>query len=177
MTTADGTGGSTIAMWEPRVSVFSLLACLGGVIVAEAMMARPNPLDHLSPLAAAVYLALAVLAVGCYRAWRMAPQFDDQGVTVRNLFCTLRIGWPQVSRFADGSSWAGGGSGSLWALVVVRRDGRAVTATATRGSSLRTEGIASPKIVTAIRQAAERYGVSTDGMTGRRPAITRSSRR
>jgi hypothetical protein len=139
-------------------------------------MARPRPLNHLSPLAVAVYLAVALLAVGCYRAWRMRLQFDDQGVTVRNLFRTRRIGWPQVSHFADGSSWAGG-SGTLWALVVVQLDGRGVTATATRGSSLRTEGFASPKIVTAIRQAAERYGVSTDGMTGRRPAITRSSRR
>ena len=96
-------------------------------------MARPKPLNHLSPLTVAVYLAVAVLAVGCYRAWRMRLQFDDQGVTVRNLFRTHRIGSPQVSHFVDGSSWAGS-SGNLWALVVVRRDGRDVTATATRGT-------------------------------------------
>jgi hypothetical protein len=53
-----------------------------------------------------------------------------------------------VSSLADGS--VGGGN---WALTVVLRDGRGITSQATRGRP------GNPEIITAIRQAADRYEV------------------
>lgn len=48
---------------------------------------------------------------------RGSVQFDDQGVTVRNLFSTDQIGWAEVRRFTDGM--VTGSNAGDWALAVV----------------------------------------------------------
>jgi len=59
-------------------------------------------------------------------------RFDDCGITIRKLFRTNRITWPEVSHFADGQIvWGGENGGRWWALKIVLHDGRAVTAQAT----------------------------------------------
>lgn len=84
---------------------------------------------------------------------------DDQGVTVRNLFRTYRIGWAEVRRFTDG--FVGGGTPETgvwgqWALAVVLHNGRTVTAEATASR------VAPSKTLVAIGQAAERYDIPAD---------------
>jgi Bacterial PH domain len=90
-------------------------------------------------------------------------RFDDQGVTVRNVFRTYRIGWAEVRRFTDGSVGGGtpeGGGGGQWALRVVLHNGRTVTAKATKAWT-----VAPSKTLVAIGQAAERYDIPAD-LTG-----------
>jgi uncharacterized protein DUF2510/putative regulator of septum formation len=79
---------------------------------------------------------------------------------VRNYFRTYRIGWPEVRCLADGSVH-GGQAGRLWALGIVLRDGRVVTASGTANG----KRDARPETLTAIRQAAERYAVPAE-LTG-----------
>jgi hypothetical protein len=107
------------------------------------------------------YLVVIAAAViwGCSRSWRMELRIDNRGVTVRNYFRTCRIGWPEVSSFADGAVNAGG-AGRQWALKVIRRNGSAVTAC---GTGLETfKGPPRGETLTAIRQCAERYGIPAD---------------
>jgi hypothetical protein len=96
----------------------------------------------------------------------MQLRIDERGVLVRNPFQTRRIGWPEMGRFKDGSRWTGGQAGRVWALRVVRGDGRAVVSTmASRpglGQARRSE------IIEAVREAAARYGVAAE-LTGVMP--------
>jgi DivIVA domain-containing protein len=106
----------------------------------------------------AAYLAAvaSVAALLIYRGWHTGVRFDIHGLTIRYFFWTRRIGWQEVSRFADGlTAGLGEGAGLVWTLVVVLRNGRVVKvkATARDGSS------AEPKVLTAVLQAAQRYGV------------------
>jgi hypothetical protein len=82
-------------------------------------------------------------------------RFDDDGIMVRNLFRTYRIGWEEVRWFTDGASALPGGGVYYWALDIVLRDGRVITATGTSSQTW----TARPGTLTAIRQAAERHGV------------------
>jgi hypothetical protein len=89
-------------------------------------------------------------------------QFDDQGVTVRNLLRIHRIGWAEVRRFTDGGVDPEQPS---WALAVVLHNGRTVLARGTalpRGPSANE---APSKSLVAIGQAAERYGIPAE-LTG-----------
>jgi hypothetical protein len=88
---------------------------------------------------------------------------DDQGVTVRNLFRTYRIGWAEVRRFTDGVEGGGppeGGGQTRWTLWVVLHNGRTVPAEATMART-----VAPSKTLVAIGQAAERYDIPAD-LTG-----------
>jgi len=95
------------------------------------------------------------------RTWRGRLQFDDQGITVRNLFRTHRVGWTEVSRFWDlvvNSSMGPGPHGPVaWTLIVVLRNGRTVTAWATRASWPPPS-----QTLVAVGQVAQRYGIPAD---------------
>jgi hypothetical protein len=108
------------------------------------------------------YLAFAAAAAiwTCYRAWRLGVRFDERGVTVWNYFRTRRAAWAEVSCFADGTT-----DGRNWALSVLLRDGRDVTATATQGRP------GSPEILTAVKQAAARHQIpaTLTGVAAERP--------
>jgi hypothetical protein len=136
------------------------------------------------------YLAVVAFASSLlfYRFWRMGARFDDHGVKIRGFLRTDRVGWPEVSHFADGVTRVGVGGEKFrdcWALVIVLRDGRTITVTATaeQGFSLWTgrPKDASP-IVRAIAQVAARYQIPAE-LTGRGPGPlsgpqpTRSARR
>jgi hypothetical protein len=106
----------------------------------------------------AAYLAAvaSVAALLIYRGWRTGVRFDIHGLTIRYFFWTRRIGWQEVSRFADGlTAGLGEGAGLVWTLVVVLRNGRVVKVKATA----RDDSSADPKVLTAVLQAAERNGV------------------
>jgi len=130
-------------------------------------------------VAAGVILVAAPM--GYFRSSRIGLRTDAGGVTIRNFFRTHRIGWREVDRFADGSVLSLGRGNDLyeryWALRVVLRDERqaaadgpgrspgrhgrrrAVTARGTLGE------YADPDTLTAIKRAAERYGIPAE-LTG-----------
>jgi hypothetical protein len=138
--------------------LFTVLACgLAGAQVIDP----PQWVQHAPVPAVVTYLVIVAAALiwGCFRGWRIGLGVDEDGVTVRNFFRTHRFGWPEVSCFADGSAF-GGQSEHWWALRVVLRDGRAVTARGTTRS-----GPPTPKTLAAIRQAAERYQIPAE-LTG-----------
>ena len=96
----------------------------------------------------------------CYRLARVALLIGDDGLVVRNILRSWRVGWPQVAEFVDG------GDGSQWALTVLLVDGRAVTCAATAGIPL-----CDPPTVRVLREVAARYGVRADlgGVAAPRP--------
>jgi hypothetical protein len=107
-------------------------------------------LKHPPVLAIVGYLVVVVSAVvwTSYRAWCFGVRFDDDGVTVWNYFRSGRASWRKVASFADGTT-----NGRNWALKVLLRDGRVLTATATRAPA------ASPDILAAAKEAAALHGV------------------
>jgi hypothetical protein len=118
-------------------------------------------------LAIAAYLVIlaAVLTWGCLRGWHIGLRIGQDGV-VRNFFRTPRFTLAEVGRFTDGLS-RGGEAKYWWALCVVPRDGRAVTAKGTT-----RWGPPSEKTLTAIRKAADRYQIPAE-LTGIGPADLR----
>jgi hypothetical protein len=99
-------------------------------------------------------------------SWWAWLRFDNDGIMVRNLFRTYRIGWEEVRWFTDGASALPGGGVYYWALDIVLRDGRVITATGTSSQTW----TARPGTLTAIRQAAERHGVPAV-FTGKESAL------
>lgn len=162
---SDGSAAVTIAERYPRWSaiIFTLAVAILPALMFSSLLARAHVL-------AAAYLVIAAAGSvwGCSRAWRIGLRLGDDGVMVRNLRRTYRIGWPEVASFADGSV-NGGEAGRLWALGIVLRDGRVVTAWGTA----RGKRGARPETLTAIEQAAERYAVPAE-LTG--TAAKRGSR-
>jgi DivIVA domain-containing protein len=125
------------------------------VIVA---LAPPTPQWARHAFSLAVYLAVvaSVSALLLYRGWRTGVRFGGDGLTIRYFFGTRRLGWHEVSRFADGCTGGlGEGAGQVWALDVVLHDGRVVTVKATA----RDTRSAASKVLTEVLQAAECYGI------------------
>jgi hypothetical protein len=140
----------TIVSWNNRtVSTFLLLAgCVWAVLGRPPWVRGPAVIGYLALVPLVSILLL-------YRVWRMRVRFDDRGVTVHQLLRTCHLGWPEVSHFADGFVSGGGGSGDVWALKIVLRDGRAVTVGATMGWGLS----ARRKVLATVRAVAELYAV------------------
>ena len=93
---------------------------------------------------------------------RGSLQFGDQGITIRNLFRTHRIGWAEVRRFTDWAAdrWVYAGDGiAAWALAVVLHNGRTVMAWGTVAT------VAPSRSLVAIGQAAQLYDIPAD-LTG-----------
>jgi DivIVA domain-containing protein len=159
---------ATIATIEPRV-VAILSMCFACFIAGSWVSDGPSWVRHAPRPAVVTYLVIlaAVLIWGCVRGWRIGLRVDHDGVTVRNFFRIYRFSLADVSCFTDGSAF-GGESRHWWALCVVLRDGRTVTARGTTRS-----GTPSPKTLTAIGEAADRCGIQAT-LTGvfppRRPA-------
>jgi Protein of unknown function (DUF2510) len=159
---ADKSGAITIAERYPRwwAVLFPLLAAvyLSSVFAqhSRTWLARGHPLATV----ACLIIAAAALIWGCSRAWRIGLQLGEGGVTVRNFLRTYRISWPEVRCLTDGSV-SRGESGRVWALGVVLRDGRVVTASGTA----RGKRDARPETLAAVRQAAERYAIPAE-LTG-----------
>jgi DivIVA domain-containing protein len=141
----------------------------GFCTVVAVIPAFGSPTQNWLVIQRAAYLAAvaSVAALLIYRGWHTGVRFDIHGLTIRYFFWTRRIGWQEVSRFEDGlTAGLGEGAGLVWTLVAVLRNGRVVKvkATARDGSS------AEPKVLTAVLQAAERYGVpaALTGIASRR---------
>ena len=124
---------------------------------ALAVLFRP-PWQMRGP-AVIVYLAIVALVsiLLLYRVWRMRVCFDDRGVTVRQFLRTCHFGWPEVSRFTDGSIqyFADSDGGPSWALKIVLRDGRAVQVGATMGLGRS----ARRKLLATVGAVAELYAI------------------
>ena len=91
------------------------------------------------------------------RSWRGRLQFDDQGITVRNLVRTYQFGWAEVHRFWDLVVEPADGGPSSWALIIVLDNGRTVTARATTASWPPPS-----ETLVAVGRAAQRYGIPAD---------------
>jgi DivIVA domain-containing protein len=142
--------------------------CAAVAVIPALAPPTPQWARHAASLASYLAVVASIAALLLYRGWRTGVRFDGDGLTIRYFFGTRRIGWHEVSRFADGrTAGMGEGAGRVWALEVVLRDGRVVTvkATARDGRS------AAPKVLTAVLQAAELYGIPA-ALTG-----VRSNRR
>jgi len=159
---ADRSGAITIAERYPRWSavIFTpVVALLPGLLF---MQNSPTllPRGHVPAAVAYLVIVAAVSIWGCSRGWRIGLRLADDGVAVRNYRHTYRIAWPEVRCFADGSV-NGGSDGRLWALGILLRDGRMITASGTA----RGKRDARPETLTAIRQAAEHYAIPAE-LTG-----------
>lgn len=157
MPKSEGLRATTIATWEPRVEaiVGTLFAglCVGAWATdgQHWFTQAPRP-----AMVAYLVILAAVLTWSCLRGWRIGLRIDQDGVMVRNFLRTHRFTSAEVSCLTDGSS-LGGESKHYWALCVVLRDGRAVTARGTTRS-----GTPSEKTLAAIRKAADRYQIRAE---------------
>jgi DivIVA domain-containing protein len=161
----------TIPSMHGRTRAVLVIGSCATVAVVVAF-AQPTPqwARHTPSLAAYLAVVASVAALLIYRGWRTGVRFDGHGLTIRYFFWTRRLGWHEVSRFADGCTGGlGEGAGQVWAVDVVLRDGRVVTLKATA----RDDRSAAPKVLTAVSQAAEHYGIQAP-LTG--VALKRRSR-
>ena len=147
-----GRAGATIGLW------FALFLTLPFLFVEPAEALR----EKHPPAGAVVYSITVAAAViwTSYRSWRRGVRLDEHGVTVWNYWRNHRLTWAAVSSFTDGST-----DGDTWALTVMRRDGRGVTAEATAARPGR------PEILTVLSQAAALHGVPAKltGVAAERP--------
>ncbi len=148
----------TIPSWYGRELMVILTGSFATVAVMVAFFQQPTPQWARHAPSLAVYLAVvaAVSAWLLYRGWRAGVRFDDHGLTIRYVFGTRQLGWSEVSHFTDGCCKAGTGEdrGTKWALEVALRDGQVVKVKATA-----RDRSAAPKVLTAVLQAAELYGI------------------
>jgi len=166
-----GPGRTTIVAERfPRWFGIALTLAAGVVVALIPWQKFPNQVKHLPVPGIATYLALVTIAtvVGCFRGWRMGLVMDQHGATIRNYLRSYRFGWHEVNCLADGSAYGGAG-GWQWALSLMLHDGRTITATGTMASGSRRI----PKMLTVIRQGAERYAIPAE-LTGE--AVRRGSR-
>lgn len=161
MTSEKGPGTA----WIGRTWAYALGLWLGGIWVWDCLFIWPiwALTQKHPPVAGAVaYLVLvgAALIWATYRGRRLGVRFGDRGVVVCNWLRTRRASWAEVSSFADGTT-----NGRSWALTVMLRDGRGITATATSSRPGR------PEFLIAARQAAARHGVpaTLTGVAAERP--------
>ena|SRR5215469_7885898 len=155
--------GSVRVLAQPLARVFAVAGtvCIGVLAVAplaEDRYIRVPPIawaERIPGPAVAAWLAVGAVTVvaGCFRALAMGVRISHDGVLVRNYFRTFKLSWPEVRRFADGSTPSGG----VWALNVVTRSGLAVTATGTA-----TANQARADVVAAIRRAASRHRIAAN---------------
>ncbi len=162
----EGLRATTIATWEPRVEAIAGTLFVGLCVGLWANDGQ-HWFTHAPRPAMVAYLVIltAVLTWGCLRGWRIGLRVDPDWVMVRNFFRTHRFTSAEVSCFTDGLS-RGGEAKHYWALCVVLRDGRAVTA---RGMT--RSGTPSEKTLAAVRKAADRYQIRAE-LTGLRPNAT-----
>jgi hypothetical protein len=152
---------TTIRSWTDRIRAAALslmLVFLAGTTLLVAGLDSLGWAKHALVPAVAAYLAVAGLVV----TWRIClsgVRFDDQGITVRNFFRTYRLSWPEVSEFTDGA--ASLGEETLWALKIMLRDGRTVTAAGTMRMERKRKGDfrRQSAVMTAIEQVAARYQI------------------
>jgi hypothetical protein len=114
--------------------------------------------DYLVMVASLAVVGM-VLAYFCIRLTRVAVRFDGAGVTVRNFWRTHRLAWNEVSQFTDGSFWGD------WALRVVLRDGRTVTAAGTGMQYSMRGKLRKKEVLSAVGDVADRHSVGAD-LTG-----------
>ncbi len=146
--------GERMARWY----AIALTIMLGSLAILGPLNKYPHWAKHLLTVIAYVILVAAGVVWGCSRGWRMSLRMDRHGVTIRNYFRTYRAGWAEVSSFGDGAVNAGA-SGRKWALSVILRDGRSITACGTwRDARTRDETLK------AIHQGARRYGIPANVM-------------
>jgi len=152
MTSGQGPGATWVARdrWENVAHTILLALFIPLCLVFPISWPVEVLREKHPPVAVFVYLAVAAVALiwGLYRAWHVGVRFDGHGVTVGNYVRTCRAGWAEVSSFTDGST-----DGRDWALTVMLRNGRGITAAATKDRP------GSPEILTAVRQAAAAHQV------------------
>jgi hypothetical protein len=142
-----------------------------GVCVGIGVAIGVGPKHALVPVLIAYYGVLGFVSIWLfYRIYRQRVRFDDQGIVVRNFSRSYRLGWPEVSHFADGNLVMRdqGGSMELWALQIVLYDERAVTAAATMRIpwTAKKESPSLPKVLATLEQVAAHYRIPAQ-LTGK----------
>jgi DivIVA domain-containing protein len=138
------------------LTVFLTVIFATVALLVAFVQPKPQWASHAPSLALYLAVVAAISAGLLYRGWRTGVRFDDHGLTIRHFFWTDQLGWHEVSHFRDGRCKAGTGTdrGTKWALEVVLRHGQVVKVKATA-----RDRSAAPKVLTAVSQAAERYGI------------------
>ena len=93
------------------------------------------------------------------------------GVTVRQLFRTTKLAWPDIARFTDGLVILGEGSDEHWVLRIDCRDGRRLQVFATFHGN-----VGDPDTVEYLRSVAAQHSVA-ESLTGKPAAPGVRSRR
>ena len=93
----------TIPSMHGRTRAVLVIGFCTAVAVAVAF-APPTPqwARHASSLAGYLAVVASVSALLLYRGWRTGVRLDGDGLTICYFFGTRRLGWHEVSRFADG---------------------------------------------------------------------------
>jgi hypothetical protein len=158
MTSEPESAAITIRSWVDRLRAagLSFFVVFGGMWLLIDALDRPGWAKRALVPAVAAYLAAAWLVV-TWRICRMRARFGDQGVMIGAFFRTSRLSWPEVSEFTDGVAHVG--EESLWALKIVLRDGRTVTAGATTRASRRKGKDPLGEVLATIEQVAARYEI------------------
>lgn len=136
----DKWGAVTIAERFPRLKLVILMLALA-ILLGSAIAQNSQTWQARQILVTMACLVIAAAAVFLsFRAWRIGLRLGGDGVTVRNIFRTYQISWPEMLCFADGSI-SRGQSCTVWALDVVLRDGRVIIASA----ASRSRGVPAPR--------------------------------
>lgn len=156
MIEGDGADAAMIRSRAWQWTALGLLACASGLAILIPVTSGPHWARHAATPVVITYVGAVAAAfiAGCVRISRMGVQFGGHGITVRNFLRTRTVGWHEVSHLTDGSA-QGGEAGDVWALNVVLRDGRVVTAVGAKAIGK----VARPEMLEAIRQAGDRHGI------------------
>jgi Superinfection immunity protein/Bacterial PH domain len=169
----DPDGTLTICERDPRGADIMMAICISGLVALVGFPALASRGASDAVLATAAALCAGAGLWVLVRTVRIALVADHSGVVVRNALRTYRFAWSDVAGFADGRS-NGGEAGTMWALVIIGKDGMIVTSRAT--GRLRS---ARPVTARAIVALAARHSIpeSMTGLPTRRPRRARDTGR
>lgn len=162
MAVTEISGVTRIAKPHWLVIGFAAFAC-----VVAMFLVLPHVSKNPPALAACLGVIGVLTTCAVVRAWRDGLRIDSQGLTVRSFFHRRhKVGWAEVSRLSDGSISVYGAEGvrapaPMWVLLIVLHNGRVIKARPTAA----WPGERHTRILTAISQAAARYGVPAE-LTG-----------
>ena len=158
---------------DPRGADITMAICISALVALVGFPALASRGASDAVLATAAALCAGAGLWVLVRTVRIALVADGSGVVVRNALRTYCFAWSDVAGFADGRS-NGGEAGTMWALVIIGKDGMIVTSRAT--GRLRS---ARPVTARAIVALAARHSIpeSITGVPTRRPRRLRDTGR
>jgi hypothetical protein len=141
--------------WSPWLLPLILLSVFYGGIPALYIWPIVALNNHVLswPIPVGYLVVVTGIQVAAVSRSRLRLRVGDDGLVIRNLWRSWRIRWPEVRRLVDGRYL------DEWALTVLLRNGRAVTAQATQAE------LGHPATLSALKHAAAAHALS-DELTG-----------